>query len=81
MQPNTSHGRAIVIGGSMAGLLAARVLADHYRQMDDAVLRPYLGGDREQVFVRTGAPDLCARMPGCRLSDAVAPHIRQDAKL
>jgi hypothetical protein len=45
-----------------------QLLADHYRQMDDAVLRPYLGGDREQVFVRIGAPDLCAQMPGCRVS-------------
>jgi flavin-dependent dehydrogenase len=25
--------RAIVIGGSMAGLLAARVLSDHYREV------------------------------------------------
>jgi hypothetical protein len=44
-----------------------QLLADHYRQMDDAVLRPYLGGDREQVFVRTGPTDVCAQMPGCRL--------------
>lgn len=47
-----------------------QLLSDQYRQMDDAVLRPYLGGDREQVFVRVGggAPDLCAQMPGCHLS-------------
>ena len=45
-----------------------QLLADHYQQMDDAVLRPYLGGDREQVFVRSGASDLCAQMPGCHLS-------------
>ena len=46
-----------------------QLLADHYQQMDDAVLRPYVGGDREQVFVRTGPPDVCAAMPGCRLSN------------
>ena len=27
------HGRAVVIGGSMAGLLAARVLSDHFNQV------------------------------------------------
>jgi hypothetical protein len=45
-----------------------QLLTDQYQQMDDAVLRPYLGGDREQVFVRSGASDLCAQMPGCHLS-------------
>jgi hypothetical protein len=46
-----------------------QLLADHYKQMDDAVLRPYVGGDREQVFVRAGPTDTCAAMPGCRLSN------------
>jgi len=45
-----------------------QLLANNYREMDDAVLRPYLGGDREQVFVRIDPGDLCAQMPGCRLS-------------
>jgi hypothetical protein len=45
-----------------------QLLEEQYQQMDDAVLRPYLGGDREQVFVRRGAPDLCPQMPGCHLS-------------
>jgi len=45
-----------------------QLLTQSYRQMDDAVLQPYLGGDREQVFVRTGPDDLCTAMPGCRLS-------------
>jgi hypothetical protein len=44
-----------------------QLLTDNYRQMDDAVLRPYLGGDREQVFIRTDPRELCAQMPGCRL--------------
>ncbi|MGI9148677.1 MAG: hypothetical protein ACR2IK_19375 [Chloroflexota bacterium] len=47
-----------------------QLLADNYRQMDDGVLRAYLGGDREQVFVRQGGTlDLCAEMQGCRLID------------
>jgi hypothetical protein len=46
-----------------------QLLADRYRQMDDSVLQPYLGGDREQVFVRADPPDLCLQMPGCRLKD------------
>ena len=33
MNSSASRNHAIVIGGSMAGLLAARVLADHYRQV------------------------------------------------
>jgi hypothetical protein len=45
-----------------------RLLAERYRPMDDAVLRAYLGGDREQVFVRAGSPDLCQQMPDCHLS-------------
>jgi hypothetical protein len=45
-----------------------QMLADDYREMDPAVLRAYVAGDREQVFVRRAdATDLCARMPGCRL--------------
>jgi hypothetical protein len=45
-----------------------RLLDTQYRPMADNVLRSYLGGDREQVFIRTGTPDLCQTMPGCRLS-------------
>jgi hypothetical protein len=46
-----------------------QLLADHYRQMDDAVLGSYLGGDREMVYVRSDGPsNLCAQMPGCHLS-------------
>jgi hypothetical protein len=30
------------------------LLASQYTELEDAVLRPYLGGDRERVFVRTG---------------------------
>jgi 2-polyprenyl-6-methoxyphenol hydroxylase-like FAD-dependent oxidoreductase len=35
MEHRASNGRksAVIIGGSMAGLLAARVLADHYKQL------------------------------------------------
>jgi hypothetical protein len=40
------------------------LLSAHYRQMSPAILRPYVGGDREQVYVRTN-PDLCVQMPGC----------------
>jgi hypothetical protein len=42
-----------------------RLLDERYRRMDASVLRPYPGGEREQVFVRS--PELCAQMPGCRL--------------
>jgi hypothetical protein len=31
--PLTTVGHAVVVGGSMAGLLAARVLADHFEQV------------------------------------------------
>jgi hypothetical protein len=47
----------------LQGLLEAR-----YHQMDNSVLRPYVGGDREQVYIRQGGADLCAQMPGCRLN-------------
>ena len=30
---NTSEKHAVVLGGSLAGLLAARVLADHFEQV------------------------------------------------
>jgi 2-polyprenyl-6-methoxyphenol hydroxylase-like FAD-dependent oxidoreductase len=30
---NADRGHAVVLGGSMAGLLAARVLADHYERV------------------------------------------------
>ena len=33
IEPKSKHDKAIVIGGSMAGMLAARVLADHYREV------------------------------------------------
>jgi hypothetical protein len=46
----------------------AQLLAAQYREMNSAVLRSYVGGDREQVFVRVGPTDLCALMTGCRLS-------------
>jgi hypothetical protein len=46
----------------------AQLLSSQYREMDSAVLRAYVGGDREQVFVHVGPTDLCALMPGCRLS-------------
>ena len=46
-----------------------QLLSRAYRQMDDAVLSPYLGGDREQVFVRTGGSAVCAQMPGCHLKE------------
>jgi hypothetical protein len=36
--------------------------------MDSAVLRPYIGGDREQVFIRNDGRDLCALMPDCPLA-------------
>jgi hypothetical protein len=42
-----------------------RLLEERYRRMDASVLRPYPGGAREQLFVRS--PELCAQMPGCRL--------------
>jgi hypothetical protein len=42
-----------------------KLLADHYRQMSPNILRPYVGGDREQVFVRVANPDLCGQMPEC----------------
>ena len=46
----------------------AQLLATRCREMDSAVLRAYLGGDREQVYLRAGPTDLCAQMPGCRLA-------------
>jgi hypothetical protein len=45
-----------------------RLLSERYRSMDPSVLRPYIGGGREEVFVRQGGPDLCQQMAGCRLS-------------
>ena len=44
-----------------------QLLAERYRPMDGALLLSYVGGDREQVYIRQGGPDLCAQMPGCRL--------------
>ena len=41
------------------------LLKEHYRQMEESVLRPYPGGQRELVYVRSA--ELCERMPGCRL--------------
>jgi hypothetical protein len=46
----------------------AQMLATQYREMDPAVLRSYVGGDREQIFIRMGPTDLCGQMPGCRMS-------------
>ncbi|HEV7664557.1 MAG TPA: hypothetical protein VGQ62_13545 [Chloroflexota bacterium] len=45
-----------------------QLLAEQYRPLDGAVLRAYLGGDREDVYVRQAPTDLCAQMPTCRLS-------------
>jgi hypothetical protein len=45
-----------------------QLLSEQYRQMDAGVLKAYIGGDREQVFIRQGGPDLCAQMPTCHLS-------------
>jgi hypothetical protein len=44
------------------------LLATRYRPMADDVLGGLPGGDREQVFIRHGGPDLCALMAGCRLA-------------
>jgi hypothetical protein len=44
------------------------LLSQRYREMDAAVLRSYVGGGREQVYIRQGGADLCAQMNGCRLT-------------
>jgi hypothetical protein len=41
------------------------LLSSRYRQMSTSVLLPYVGGDREQVFILQQQPDLCSQMPGC----------------
>jgi hypothetical protein len=43
-----------------------QLLAQDYQQMAESVLRPYPGGQRELVYVRSAM--LCEQMPGCRLS-------------
>jgi 2-polyprenyl-6-methoxyphenol hydroxylase-like FAD-dependent oxidoreductase len=48
----TARDHAVVLGGSMAGLLAARVLADHYRRVT-IVERDQLGPD---LVSRRGVP-------------------------
>ena len=42
-----------------------QLLSQQYRQMSPGVLRPYIGGEREQVFIRQQIPDLCDQMPTC----------------
>lgn len=51
-QTTQSNQHAVVIGGSMAGLVAARVLSDHFQQVT------IIGCDRlsQQVGVRKGVP-------------------------
>jgi hypothetical protein len=43
-----------------------QLLAERYQQMAESVLRPYPGGNRELVYVRSA--EVCEQMPGCRLS-------------
>ena len=52
---NQNRNHAIVIGGSMAGLLAARILTDHYQQVT-LLERDHFPSDagRVGVFRRAG---------------------------
>jgi len=73
-QPPPEYGRAVVIGASMAGLLAARVLADHYREVvvferDDepvanAQRRGVPQGAHSHVLLASGSAVLETLFPG-----------------
>ncbi len=71
----SEHRHAIVIGGSMAGLLAARVLADYYEQVT-LVERDALGrspGNRRGVPQGRHTHGLLAS--GCRVIETLFPGI------
>jgi len=69
---------AIVIGGSMAGLLAARVLADHYRQVTllERDIFPLPGENRRGVPQGKHTHGLLAS--GRRVLDRLFPGISQE---
>jgi 2-polyprenyl-6-methoxyphenol hydroxylase-like FAD-dependent oxidoreductase len=72
--PKHSHARAIVIGGSLAGLWTARVLADHFEQVTilerdylpiEAVSRAGVPQDRHvHVLLERGAQIMSQLFPG-----------------
>jgi 2-polyprenyl-6-methoxyphenol hydroxylase-like FAD-dependent oxidoreductase len=72
---------AVVIGGSMAGLLTARILADHFDRVS-VVERDWLGDTLEPPEVRKGVPQgrhvhgFWAR--GLDYLDSILPGLRDD---
>jgi 2-polyprenyl-6-methoxyphenol hydroxylase-like FAD-dependent oxidoreductase len=72
---NMDHKHAIVVGGSMAGLLAARVLSDHYQQVS-VVERDTLPAQPQH---RRGVPQSCHThgllASGSRVLESLFPGI------
>src|SRR5690242_12491883 len=78
MSSDLNREHAIVIGGSMAGLLAARVLADHYRQVTllERDIFPVQGENRRGVPQGRHTHGLLAS--GRRVLDRLFPGISQE---
>jgi 2-polyprenyl-6-methoxyphenol hydroxylase-like FAD-dependent oxidoreductase len=78
IMPNTSSRRAIVLGGSIAGLLAARVLADHFAEVVVVERDSY----PQEIAVRKGVPQArhvhTLLMRGQRILEQLFPGIEAD---
>ncbi len=76
--PNTSSRRAIVLGGSIAGLLAARVLADHFEEVIVVERDSY----PQEIAVRKGVPQArhvhTLLMRGQQILEQLFPGIEAD---
>ena len=71
----TKSGHAVVIGGSMAGILAARVLADHFETVTLIERDRARGGARFPS--RRAAGSTCARFVAARAANDVATLSRK----
>ncbi|MGD1091209.1 MAG: hypothetical protein ABSB35_04350 [Bryobacteraceae bacterium] len=80
MMPKTSHKRdhAIVIGGSMGGLLATRVLSDHFSRVTlvERDSFPPIGEHRRGVPQGHHTHGLLAS--GCRVLESLFPGISKE---
>ncbi|MET0402808.1 MAG: hypothetical protein ABW123_10415, partial [Cystobacter sp.] len=81
MQSKTHRfGQAVVIGGSIAGLLSARVLADHFEKVLILEREPFPDGPEARRSVPQGRHIHAVLEAGLKTLEALFPGLSQEMK-